>query len=145
MAAKLKLFIAVALCAGFTLGLTVPAWAGWDEAAAAHKRGDYATAIRELRPLAEQGDGDAQFNLGIMYDVGLGVRHDYAEALQWYRKAAEQGHAKAQFNLSCTPPAKAPPRTTPKPICGITLPPPNHPPARSAMTRSSIAISLPRR
>ena len=99
MAAKLKLFIAVALCAGFTLGLTVPAWAGWDEAAAAHKRGDYATAIRELRPLAEQGDGDAQFNLGIMYDVGLGVRHDYAEALQWYRKAAEQGHAKAQFNL----------------------------------------------
>ena len=93
------LALIAALCAGFTLGLTAPAWAGWDEAAAAHKRGDYATAIRELRPLAEQGDGDAQFNLGIMYDVGLGVRHDYAEALQWYRKAAEQGHAKAQFNL----------------------------------------------
>ncbi len=43
------------LCAGFTLGLTAPARAGWDEANAAYRRGDYATAIREWRPLAERG------------------------------------------------------------------------------------------
>ncbi len=87
------------LCAGFTLGLTTPAWAGWDEAAAAHKRGDYATAIRELRPLAEQGVAAAQYNLGNMYRLGEGVPQDYAMALQWYRKAAEQGVALAQTNL----------------------------------------------
>ena len=44
-----------ALCAGFMLGLTAPAWAGFDEGIAAVQRGDYATAFREYRPLAEQG------------------------------------------------------------------------------------------
>ncbi len=93
------LALIAALCAGFTLGLTAPAWAGWDEAEAAYQRGDYATAIRELRPLAEQGDGDAQNNLGIMYDYGQGVPQDDAKAVKWYRKAAEQGNAGAQYNL----------------------------------------------
>ncbi len=87
------------LCAGFTLGLTAPAWAGWDEGVAAFKRGDYATALRELRPLAEKGGASAQYNLGILYDGGLGAPQDYTEAVKWYRKAAEQGHAKAQHNL----------------------------------------------
>ncbi len=49
------LALIAALCAGFTLGLTAPAWAGWDEGLAAYQRGDYATAIREWRPLAERG------------------------------------------------------------------------------------------
>ena len=50
-------------------------------------------------PLAEQGDVQAQYILGYMYNEGLGVRQDYAEALRWYRMAAEQGHVKAQHNL----------------------------------------------
>ncbi len=66
---------------------------------AAYQRGDYATAIRELRPLAEQGVAEAQFLLGVMYDKGLGVPQDYAEAVGWWRKAAEQGYAKAQYSL----------------------------------------------
>ena len=66
---------------------------------AAYQRGDYATAIRELRPLAEQGDAEAQYNLGVIYDRGQGVTQDYAEAVKWYRKAAEQGDARAQGNL----------------------------------------------
>ena len=45
-----RAFSFVALCAGFMLGLTAPAWAGLDEGAAAYIRGDYATAIREWRP-----------------------------------------------------------------------------------------------
>ncbi len=45
------LALIAALCAGVTLGLTAQAWAGWDEAEAAYQCGDYATAIRELRPL----------------------------------------------------------------------------------------------
>ena len=48
---------------------------------------------------AEQGNAKAQYNLGVRYDNGLGVRQDYTQAVQWYRKAAEQGDAEAQFNL----------------------------------------------
>ncbi len=81
------LALIAALCAGFTLGLTAPAWAGWDEAAAAYKRGDYATAIRELHPLAEQGYAEAQFNLGSMYDDGLSVPQDYIQAYMWFKLA----------------------------------------------------------
>ncbi len=66
---------------------------------ATYRRGDYATAVRELRPFAEQGVAEAQFLLGVMYDKGLGVPQDYVEAVGWWRKAAEQGHAKAQYNL----------------------------------------------
>ena len=93
------LALIAALCAGFTLGLTAPAWAGWDEAVAASKRGDYATVVRELRPLAEQGVAEAQLNLGNIYRKGRGVPQDYAEAVKWYSKAAEQGDAGAQYNL----------------------------------------------
>ena len=55
--------------------------------------------VPSLRTDAEQGDADAQFNLGVMYDSGRGVLKDQAEAVRWYRLAAEQGHADAQFNL----------------------------------------------
>ena len=65
----------------------------------AYKRGDYATALTEWRPLAEQGDAAAQFNLGLLYQTGWGVPQDYAEAVKWYQLAAVQGYASAQFNL----------------------------------------------
>ena len=71
----------------------------YDKGVAAYGRGDYATALKEWRPLAEQGNAIAQHNLGVMYDKGQGVPHDHAEAVKWYRRAAEQGHAKAQTNL----------------------------------------------
>lgn len=63
---------------------------------AAYEDGDYATAMREFRPLAEQGDVDAQANLGYMYQKGYGVPQDSSEAVKWYRLAAEQGHLNAQ-------------------------------------------------
>ena len=93
---KAKFALIVALCAGFTLGLTAPAGAEFKEAVAAYKRGDYATALREFRPLAIQGYAEAQYNLGKMYFDGKGLPRDLATAFQWCRKAAEQGHAKAQ-------------------------------------------------
>ncbi len=99
---KKDVALIAALCAGFTLGLTAPAWAGLKEGAAAQKRGDYATALRELRPLAEQGNAKAQYNLGVMYDKGRGVPQDYAKAVGWWRKAAEQGDAKAQYKIGHT-------------------------------------------
>jgi TPR repeat protein len=67
----------------------------FEDATKAYYRGDYETAYRLIKPLAEQGLPEAQFNLGLMYDKGQGVPQDYAEAVKWYRKAAEQGNAKA--------------------------------------------------
>jgi TPR repeat protein len=61
--------------------------------------GDYATALREWTPLAEQGFASAQFNLGRMYETGKGVPQDYKTAARWYRLAAEQGDVLSQFNL----------------------------------------------
>ena len=65
----------------------------------AYLRDDYATALREWRPLAEQGDAGAQFFLGWLYEEGEGVAQDRVEAVRWYRLAAEQEDADAQFNL----------------------------------------------
>ncbi len=65
----------------------------------AYNRGDYNTALKEFRPLAEQGFALSQFNLGVMYHQGQGVPQDYQEALRWYRLAADQGDANAQYNL----------------------------------------------
>ena len=61
--------------------------------------GDFATALRKWKPLAEQGHARAQYHLGVMYHEAEGVPQDYAEAAIWYRKAADQGHAMAQNNL----------------------------------------------
>ena len=48
---------------------------------------------------AEQGNAEAQFDLGVRFDDGKGVRQNQEEAVKWYRKAAEQGHTTAQYNL----------------------------------------------
>ena len=65
----------------------------------AYDRGDYDTALKEWRPLAEQGLSQAQYNLGLMYAEGEGVAQDYQEAVRWYRLAAEQGNEAAQGKL----------------------------------------------
>ena len=79
-----------------TVGLV---WADYQAGLEAYERGDYETALQEFQPLAESGDSNAQFRLGVMYDNGEGVAQDYGEAFKWYRKAAQQDHAIAQFNL----------------------------------------------
>jgi uncharacterized protein len=82
------------------LMLTGGAVAGpFEEADDAYKRGDYATALRLLRPLAEQGNADALLVVGLLSAKGEGVPQDYAEAMKWFRLAAEQGDADAQYNL----------------------------------------------
>jgi TPR repeat protein len=80
-------------------GLVASSWADYTAGLIAYEQGDYATALREWTPLAEQGIPEAQFKLGILYDQGLGVAPNVTDALQWYRRAAEQGYAAAQYNL----------------------------------------------
>ena len=61
-------------------------------------------AIMETRRLAEQGDADAQYNLGYRYVTGIGVPQDRAEAVRWLRLAADQGHTQAEDFLGRMPP-----------------------------------------
>jgi TPR repeat protein len=74
------------------LGFAAPAAAGpLEDADAALKRRDYATAVRLNRPLAEQGNANAQYNLGTFYDNGLGVPQDKVRAYMWFSLSAAQG------------------------------------------------------
>ena len=74
------------------LGLATLVEAGpLEDADAAIKRRDYATALRFIRPLAEQGDANAQYNLGVFYDNGLGVPQDKVRAYMWFNLSAAQG------------------------------------------------------
>jgi uncharacterized protein len=62
-----------------------------EDADAAIKRRDYATAVRLIRPLAEQGNANAQYKLGVFYDNGLGVPQDKVSAYMWLNLSASQG------------------------------------------------------
>ena len=82
------------------LGIAGMSWsADFQKGLTAAQRGDYATALREWKPLAEQGDARFQSLVGKMYAKGKGVPRDDKTAVKWYRLAAEQGNASAQFNL----------------------------------------------
>ena len=85
---------------GLTFALAVSkVQAGLTEGVQAINKGDFSTALAQLKPLAEQGNADAQFNLGLMYFNGTGVPQDDQQALKWFRQAADQGDAFAQFAL----------------------------------------------
>jgi TPR repeat protein len=76
-----------------------PLQAGLEEGIFASHRGDYITAFREFRSLANEGHAKAQFRLGLLYEMGLGVKQNYSEAAKWYRKAAVQGNIESQKRL----------------------------------------------
>ena len=65
----------------------------------AYGRGDYTTALKHFKLLAEEGDAGAQNNLGSMYEQGRGVLQDLVEASKWFHLAAEQDHVFAKHNL----------------------------------------------
>jgi len=73
--------------------------AGLKEGYEALARQDYATAIKEYRPLAERGNAEAQYRIGRMYEFGKGYPQDKAQGIAWIRKAAAQNHADAQQEL----------------------------------------------
>ncbi|MGH8809886.1 MAG: tetratricopeptide repeat protein [Noviherbaspirillum sp.] len=57
-------------------------------------------AAEWTRQAALQGNVEAQYNVALKYDKGIGVTRDYRQAVSWYRNAAEQGHREAQYNLA---------------------------------------------
>jgi len=63
----------------------------------AFRKADYPAAYREWRAAADQGQAEAQYNLGILYLKGLGVARNPEEAFRWFLLAADQGQADAQF------------------------------------------------
>lgn len=77
----------------------LPLMADFQAGLQAYQRGDYASALKEWQPLAQRGDANAEYNLGLLYAKGQGVPQDYKQAADWYRKAADQGVPAAQFNL----------------------------------------------
>jgi TPR repeat protein len=88
-----KIVIAFLLLAGL-------AYAGaLENGVKAYEYGNYKEAAKWYKKAADQGFALAQYNLGVMYVKGLGVRQNYKEAVKWFKKAADQGHASAQNNL----------------------------------------------
>jgi len=89
---KWILFVAAIL----TLCSSVVSADAFKDAMEAYRGGNYTEALELLRPLADQGNTDAQYNLGVMYAEGKGVKQDHREAEKWYLLAAEQGNASAE-------------------------------------------------
>ena len=73
--------------------------ADYEKGVDASLQGDFKTAMKEWRPLAERGGATAQFQVGWLYYEGKGVTQNYKTAEKWYRLAAEQGYAYAQRGL----------------------------------------------
>jgi TPR repeat protein len=70
----------------------------WDTASQAYIRGDYETALRQWRPLAENGHDNPQHGLGEMYAEGKGVPQDYVLAHMWFNLSAAQGNELAKHD-----------------------------------------------
>jgi TPR repeat protein len=79
------------------LGWQQAAMAGFAEGATAYNSKNYAVALKEIRPLAQAGNADAEHLMGLMYYMGRGVPQDYKTALEWHRKAALKGKSDAQY------------------------------------------------
>ncbi len=80
--------------------LGTPAYADYAQGMDAYQSGDYATSLLVWTPLAEQGNVDAQLNLGVDYYLGSGVVQDYIRAYMWLNIVALQGDLEAAKNLN---------------------------------------------
>jgi len=76
---------------------TLCAAADLQSAKRAYQQKDYATALKEFSPLAEEGNADAQLYLGKIYMLGQSVLQDPNQAMKWLKASGLQGNAEAQF------------------------------------------------
>ena len=84
---------------GLMFSFAAAAESDYDKAVHVYGCADYPKAFNLFKPLAEQGDALAQFQVGMMIEQGQGADVDMNAAYQWYLKAAEQGMADAYFAL----------------------------------------------
>jgi TPR repeat protein len=61
---------------------------------------DYKTALKVFEELGLKDDIKSQYNLGIIYSNGYGIKKDEKKALEWYEKAAVQGLKEAQHEVA---------------------------------------------
>jgi len=94
LAPKLFVIAAVALLSGPASAEDI------DDAIQAMRAGDFAEAYCILKPYAEKGDADAQYNIGWMYLNGYGLAMNDSLALEWWQRAAKQGHTDAIFSIA---------------------------------------------
>jgi len=90
--------LALGFAAAMFLGSPVFA-AALEDGRDAYQKGDYAAALKLLRPLANAGNPEAQVFIGMSYEFGDGVAKNTAEAVKWYRQAAQKGSLDAAYNL----------------------------------------------
>jgi TPR repeat protein len=82
--------IALAISGVLALALFGAVVAGpLEDGEVAYRSGDYAAAMRYWRALADQGNARAQYDIGLMYELGQGAPQDYAQALYWYVRAGD--------------------------------------------------------
>ncbi len=86
-----RTWLSLSVVVGLVFVLAPPAWADFQAGVDAYNDGDYDTALKEFRPLAERGKAVAQWSLGIMFERGRSVPQDYVQAYRWYTLAASQG------------------------------------------------------
>ena len=90
----------ITLTTSLVLSFAAPVTAGpYEDAVAAERRDDYATAIPIYRSLAEKGNAAAMTRLGYFYNIGWGVKPDWLESAKWYSKAFEAGDESAAGSL----------------------------------------------
>ncbi len=81
------------------LCLMAPVAADFDSGLSAFLNSDYRRAREIWQPLAEDGDAQSQFDVGLMLEGGHGIPPDAEKAAAWYRRAAEQGITEAELSL----------------------------------------------
>ncbi len=98
---RVTLHLFIGLLSATSLAISLAARAdGHPEALAAYHQQNYREAMRLFRPLAEQGDPQAQYYIGRMYEKGEGVHKDPDQVRRWYRRSAEAGYAPAQYRMA---------------------------------------------
>jgi TPR repeat protein len=85
MSPKMPLALAILLLS------STAALSGFDEGVTNYRAGNYGAAFKEWSDAAQQGDVDAQYNLGCLYIRGEGVSQNKASADDWLQRAADQG------------------------------------------------------
>ncbi len=92
-----------AVVGAIALALAQPVAAGpLEDGIDAYRQQDYEKALELWKPLAEQGNAAAQFQMGTLYAEGKGVEENDTTAAMWFARAANQGNATAQYNLAAS-------------------------------------------